>query len=544
MKKLLTALIATLLFTILFTACKSKKTNTVGRYVPQNASLIFHINGATLASKLSLEDIKKNTFFLDLYKDTSVTSFAKTIMDNPENSGVNVKGDFVGFKVMDSTSESTTIVGEITDEAKFKKLLAEANEGATETKKDGYTFSLSENSSVAYNKERFIATMAEEKSNTDFYGIDTTIAKKTTLNLNSINEKIIALTEDKSMAKDERLSVLLAEKGDAHFLFNAKYGTALDNKGVNMLTNLDKLSEGNITTGTVNFDNGKINIDAKSYAGKEVTDLFKKYNGGNFNKEMINNIPSKDLAAVFAFNFKPEGIKAFLKLLALDGFVNIGASKYGITLDDFINANKGDILFAVSDLKADASPLSLNNNFLFAASINNKKSFDKLITAGQKLGAPFASLSPNLSKINFNATDNYFAITNNADFTKNYLAANAKSNYEFISKIPEGPIAGFVNLQYIFTNSKPTTIDSTKLPEYNLNLKMWDNIIISGGAFKDDAINQHWEINLMDKNTNSLKQLNNYTNEMNLLGKNKREAAKFKWENEDVIAPIPNSVAN
>lgn len=544
MKKLFTAFFATLLFTILFSACKSKKTNTIGRYVPQTATIVFHINGATLAAKLPWGDMKKNELFTDLYKDTSVTSFAKTIMDNPQNSGVDVTNDFVGFTVMDSTGQTTTIEGSIKDDAKFKKFLAETNEGAKETTKDGYTFSLSESASVAYNKDRFIATMADKKSSSNFYGIDTMASKKSIIDLNSINEKVIALAEDKSMAKDEKFSVLLAEKGDAHFLFNAKNATPKnDNSPFSSISNLDKLTEGSITTGTVNFDNGKINIDAKSYGGKELTDLYKKYNGGSYSKEMINNIPSKNLAAVFTFNFKPEGIKELLKLMALDGFINIGASKYGFTLDDFISANKGDILFAVSDLKADASPLNLDNNFLFAASINNKKSFDKLITAGQKLASPLVGLSPNLSKINFNATDNYFAMTNSADFTKNYLAGTAKSNYEFINNIPAGSMAGFVNLQYIFTSTKPATTDAERLQEYNLNVKMWDNIMISGGAFKDDAINQHWEINMMDKSTNSLKQLNNYSNEMNLISKNKREAAKKKWEDEDVIAPIPNSVA-
>jgi hypothetical protein len=544
-KNLFTAAITMILLTVLFSACKSKKTNTIGRYVPEKATLIFHVNGASLAGKLPWEDMKKNSAFLDMYKDTSINSFAKTIMDNPENSGVNVKGDFVGFSTTDSTSETFTIEGGIVDEAKFKKLLVEANKGATESKKNGYTFSLSDKASIAYNKDRFIATIANEKSSTYFYGIDTMAKIQPTINLNSINENIIELAEDKSMAKNEKFSLLLTEKGDAHFWFNAaNANSGFDNKGVNMLTNLNKLTEGSITTGTVSFDNGKINIDAKSYAGKELTDLFKKYNGSSFSKEMVNNIPSKNLAAVFTFNFKPEGIKALLKLLALDGAANIGLAQYGFTLDDFIKANKGDVLVAVTDLKGGENVLDFNSNYIFAASVNDKISFAKLITAGQKAGAPYAQMVPSVSKVNFNISDKYFALSNNADFTKNYLAGNANSNFDFTSKLQDGPIGGFVNLQYIMTNAKPNTTDSVKLQEYNLNAKLWDNIMITGGTFKDDAINQHWEINLMDKNTNSLKQLNNYSNELNLLTKKKNEAAKKRWEDEDVIAPIPPFTTN
>jgi hypothetical protein len=46
------------------------------------------------------------------------------------------------------------------------------------------------------------------------------------------------------------------------------------------------------------------------------------------------------------------------------------------------------------------------------------------------------------------------------------------------------------------------------------SLKMWNNIIASGGDFKDNAYTSHTEINLINKDTNSLKQLNHYFNEM------------------------------
>jgi hypothetical protein len=259
---------------------------------------------------------------------------------------------------------------------------------------------------------------------------------------------------------------------------------------------------------------------------------------------MINNIPSKNLAAVFTFNFKPEGIKELLKLLALDGAANIGLAQYGFTLDDFIKANKGDVLIAVSDLKTGDKITDFNSNYIFAASVNDKNNFGKLIVAGQKVGAPYAQMVPSVNKINFNITDKYFALSSNADFTKNYLAGNANSNFDFISKLGNGPIGGFVNLQYVIANYKPNVTDSIATQEYNLNAKLWDNIMITGGAFKDDAINQHWEINLMDKNTNSLKQLNNYGNELNLITKKKNEAAKRSWEDEDVVSPLTQKIIN
>jgi hypothetical protein len=56
---------------------------------------------------------------------------------------------------------------------------------------------------------------------------------------------------------------------------------------------------------------------------------------------------------------------------------------------------------------------------------------------------------------------------------------------------------------------------------------MWDNILISGGQFKNGSLQQHVEINLMDKNSNSLKQLNSYLGTMGKLAKENED--KITW---------------
>ena len=71
--------------------------------------------------------------------------------------------------------------------------------------------------------------------------------------------------------------------------------------------------------------------------------------------------------------------------------------------------------------------------------------------------------------------------------------------------------------------------DSLTLAGFDASLKMWDNLTMKGGQFKDGGITQHWEINLMDKNTNSLKQLNKYAASMGLIAEaNKKKNAPTK----------------
>lgn len=122
--------------------------------------------------------------------------------------------------------------------------------------------------------------------------------------------------------------------------------------------------------------------------------------------------------------------------------------------------------------------------------------------------------------------------------TDTYIAGTANTSFNFTDKISDGPFGGFVNFQYILNNMKPkATADSLDVEIYNASIKMWDNLLISGGNFKDGGITQHWEANMMNKNSNSLKQLNSYLGTMSIIQEKKKAKNNIAWMNEDVMAP-------
>ena len=65
--------------------------------------------------------------------------------------------------------------------------------------------------------------------------------------------------------------------------------------------------------------------------------------------------------------------------------------------------------------------------------------------------------------------------------------------------------------------------DSLGLLAMDASIKMWENIILSGGEFKNDGVTQHIEINLVDKTTNSLKQLNKYAAAIGVIAEQKKK---------------------
>ena len=133
---------------------------------------------------------------------------------------------------------------------------------------------------------------------------------------------------------------------------------------------LDVFFKDNISTYTVSFDNGKIIINQKGYAGKEFSDFLQKYSGGRINTDFLKTIPSQNVIGAGALNFKPEGIKELIKLTGMDGVLNTYTTQVGFTLDDFVKANKGDLMFAVTDLSLKTDSLSMSATD--AGTANNK----------------------------------------------------------------------------------------------------------------------------------------------------------------------------
>ena len=211
----------------------------------------------------------------------------------------------------------------------------------------------------------------------------------------------------------------------------------------------------------------------------------------------------------------------------------MGTAQMGFNLDDVIKANKGDFLFAVTDINEDTLK-GKGGNFIFASAIGDKPSFNKLIDAGRKVEASMRQADPTPPNYAYNTNDKYFVFTNNKAATDAYLAGTANTSFPFMDKISGGPMGGFVNFQYIFTAMQPkATADSTDKAMYDASVKMWDNFFINGGNFKDGGITQHWEVNLMDKNTSSLKQLNNYSSIMGMLSEKKKLKETEAWKNSE-----------
>lgn len=505
MKMTIRLLMAICISTLLFSCGKDSKQ---GILIPKNVSIAVVVNGASMSEKLPWEEIKKNEMFQKLYTDSTLESYLKSAMENPENTGIDTKNDLIFYMLKDSLGGYIVFKGDLKDESKFKSFNSNFIKGSVSTTGDQ---NMVENgkSMAVWNKEHFAIVVDAPQLKANRYSEAN--EGNQTRKYNSIAAEILSLKKSNTLAGDKRFSSLMETKNDVAFWMNMEEL----NKGSEAMTalammNLNKLYEGSVNTATINFDNGVINLDAVSYAGKEMTDIMKKYSGSSFDKEMIRRIPTENIAMFFALNFKPEGLREFVKLTGMEGMINMGSAMAGFTVDDFIKAIKGDILFAMNmNVDANGSP---KPDIIFASSINDKPSFDKLINAGKKLGSKELS-SMNPDEMPYYSNGKYFAIGNNKTMISQYFSGNPTSDKAFMKEIKDGTVTGYADFQSIM-KSLSSKSDSFQNLQMNASLQMWDKLIINGGDIINKGSHQHYEIRLVDKSKNSLKQLNEYIGTM------------------------------
>lgn len=554
-----TPLLMAITATLVLASCS--KSNKVGRMVPKEAGFVMHINGKSLSGKINMAEFKQT----DLYKqvteefkaDSSQSDFMNKLKDYNQNIGIDSLSDFVFFADNSNKDASYFIMqAGMKDAGSFEKFLKSVYPQGSISKENGLQVMTVENKAVmTWNNDKvivgFVAPQMRDYIPPGDNGNEENLRMP---QVATYCKNLYTLKEDNSLAKEDKFTDMVNTEGDVHAWVNyEKLISNLPDMGMLSMMKTDNFLTGNITAYTLNFENGKIAIKSKGYAGKELNALLKKYSGGNVNTAMLKNIPSKDIVGVLALHFDPEGLKELVKLSGMDGFIDIFLGLKGFTIDDFINANKGDVMVAVSDLSMKKDSTSYEDihgritvsssydkpdaKFIFSAAIKDKDAFAKMINFAKKEGGDLGS-----KEINYNSNKDYFAIGNSTELISRYLAGGSNNDLPFISKLSSSPIGMYIDLQKILKIlASRDEKDSITKKITEASVKMWENVILNGGDYSGGGINQTLEVNLIDKNTNSLKQLFTYGLTMAALEKERQKI--YLADVEEVKVPELDKVA-
>jgi hypothetical protein len=528
-------------FTLLFASCKSG--GKTGLFIPKNAAIVIQVSPSSLSSKLSWDEIKKTQWFQDLSKENS-DSFAAKILDNPEAAGMDMKKDFAFFMKKQGSGGYGVFEGSIKDAAAFEALNKKISK-KDKAEKDGEwnMIAMDNNSYVAWNNDRFAyINDMPDLNTTGSFGMGGGAMERKQISGDSLKiflKQTLTLSGGESLDDDDRFTSLLKISGDVHFWMNT--GELMSGMAPMMsMMKVGSLFEGNISAATLNFDDGKISVKANQYYGKEMSKLMEKFDSKSISESVINRIPSQNVIGVLATNFNPETMKEFVKALGMDGLMNMFFAQQEFTMDDIFSATKGEFVMALTDLSVknviDTVPnygeessvprtyktTKPDMHFLFATSVNKKASFDKLLNVmNQKMPTlPFT----------YKLTNDWFVAGNHPESVDGFMAAG-NTKQPFASKISGHPFGMYVDIQKILKSN--LTQDSTGNVFMNESANMWQDAIATGGEYKNGAMTSEFVVNLVDKTTNSLKQISRYAEKMNALRKQQRMVMMHDMNNMD-----------
>jgi|GEM_PF-389423 len=569
-----TPLIAAVATLLLLASCSSK-TNKQGKMIPKEAGFVLHFNGKSLFEKLNIAEIKQTDWYKQMMeevnKDSTAPVFVKRFHENMASSGIDSVSDMLFFGQKDPEGRTKLVFeGGLRDAKAFESFLKTIYpEGSIVKDGDIQSMAIMSHAVLTWNKDKFamgmmppemggwpmhppLSNLHDQNDSAGMAGMprryydDSSAVRSEESNsladITSYCKNLYSLKESNSLGADEKFSELMNTEGDIHAwvsVDNLMGGTDMP-MGMMSMMKLDAFTKDNVSTYTVNFDKGKVVVKLKSYMSKELSDILKKYSGGSINTDMIKNIPSENVMGVLAFHFNPEGLKKMVELSGMEPFINLMTMKQGMTVDDFIKANKGDLLLVVSDLKMKKDSFDIgavkekkgkpyvfskpDMKILFSAAINDKDAFKKLIGVGSDMR------EGKDDKFHYNSNANYFAISNDSASVEQYLAGG-KHEQPFLSKISGNAIGGYADIQKILMATQPDPDkDSLTKQMWDASVKMWDNAVLTGGDYSNGGLSQQFELNLMDKNTNSLRQLFQYAMTMSGLAQKKAKLVAKEYD--------------
>ena len=554
MRKISLSLVCVASIAILCYSCK--ETNKTGALIPADAGVVIHVNATSLNSKLSWDEIRQTNWFKEMHTDSD-DSLAQKLMEDPQNSGIDTKSDLIFFTKNEGNAGYMAFEGYIKDVAAFEAFNKKVSKGAEVSKGgDLNSIRLGGESVVTWNKDRFAYVVYAPFMKTAAFSLNEGQEQTSAISADSlflISKGLFSLKSDNSLGKNEKFSDMLKEGGDIHFWMNSEHLYNGVGAGMLSMMKINALIQGNVSANTVTFDEGKITLKSKTYYNKEIANLLDKYEPRDVSADVINRIPSQNVVAAFVFNYPPEGLKDFLKVIGVDGMVNGFLGKANYSIDEFIKANKGDVVIAVTDLtmksqqmtipNPDGEPFTYNRSqpdfkVLFATSVRDRAAFDKLIgTVKSQMG----DFTKELPEVTYTLQNDWFAAGNSGEQVTKFLAGG-NNKLAFTDKISGHPFGGYVDIQAIMKATGTNLNDTASRTAFEASMKMWQDIVMTGGEYKNGALTGEVVVNLVDKSTNSLKQLNKYFDQLATTYKNQRKQYEYKMPEIDTLTvPVPEN---
>ena len=535
-----TFLLPLLAIVLLFATPSCKQAGKTGLLVPKDAIVAVHVSTESLTSKLSWEELKQTGWFKKLSDETNNEPVARELLDNPSSAGIDIKTGLTFFLNKQGQGGYACFQGGLKDAAAFEATLKKATrEEVTIQKKDDLNIvALGSEAVLTWNNSRFIFLGDAPLGGFNPLGYSEKQMRFDTDSLIEFAKSTYKLKGKELLDSDSKFADLVKSNGDIHFYFSSEnYYNGLMGGMLNLFK-ASELMEGNVVTGSLNFDNGKISVTGKQYYGKELAKILEKYPAKKIDGKLLNRLPSGDLIGFFAVDAQMDGLVEILKLTGVDGVANGYLGKKDLTLQDLAKAFTGEFAMALTGVerktktiefegyegkKQSFTSTSSEPNYVVGVGIRDKNIFDKLFgIMREEMGG-----ADTLKGVTIRTDNNWFVASDRQGTADAFLAGNNKPTYA--EKLNGHTTALYLNFQALFNTIQKESNDLSDSVALKLSMDTWQDIVMYGDQGKGSG-DFTFEVNMVDKNTNSLKQINQYVDRLASIRDERRKKLTEQWD--------------
>ncbi|MGC4037395.1 MAG: DUF4836 family protein [Chitinophagaceae bacterium] len=517
----LTKLIASSLLFLSFCVSSNAQVDLI-KYLPENASAIISLNSASLKQKMTWQELAQSKFFEALVKKAPME--VKPFLSNPDGLGLDRSPEVIIAIVGDEKNPKNGYAAafiRMKNIDQFTEAIQKLFKNHPIKTIGANKIMIDQDGAFGWNKDMAVITMGE--NNKEFRSAKTPKAMTvaTENKFKTLTDRCIRLLTVKlnsSYTKDPRFTSLMSSEGDIRMWSTSSFKPLQDifNKKKQAVAVSPKL-KGGVKAAVINFDNGQISWQTKSYLAKSVDSLYKIYPGNKINTDAAGRLPGGDVLAYISMNYSFDLFKALFEIAGVKDMAKGAFKNNEFKGQDFSDALAGDLTIAVVKADEFAVDDSLTQNLgglqlFLTGGIKDKSKFEKIAASIKKKSDSLANGNGKGAKFlsglkdGLQYDDKSFVLSLSPQAAAGFMKRSpAAALPVWLQSYNSAPAFVSLDLKSIFSLIMQMKKGNTNEESQEL-LKSFDRLVYSGGTYNTDHLDNKVEIQFTDKSQNSLKQ--------------------------------------
>ena len=510
MKKALQFMVMLAAVAVCITSC-SNNASKLTRFIPKDASVVAGIDAKGMTEKLAKGNMDIDTI-ASLLSGGNDSSEIETKWNELKSSGIDLSAELYVFgkqtsSIMEGSSSTMGVLVSLKDVSAFEQFIKKKKPGAEIKTSGDYSYvALGDDYIVGWkDKVAILDNVHGGKNAPGTYNTGEGTLSQLLLT------KLFAQGASESIESVDAFKDLEKEQGD--ILFYSAVSSTDAGLSALSLSKMGDLIADSYTTGTINFEDGKVVASFTGTTSKVLGQIFEKYPGHSLDAGALDKYPLH-ADGFMSLSFNPRVLAEIVKYAGAEDMANQALSQYSLTIDDVVKALKGDITVAVTandDMQKPqpGMPEKSPAKFIFNAAIGDKASYDKVVKALNAKGVQVPQNGvvavPMFGNLAVSVTDKNLVVASDIDILQKYLSGTSKGSVtdDVKSKISGKSVAFYADINAVMQKIKAAHPDSTASAK-DSTAPFIKDFIATGDKLNGKTVKGDAELRMLDESQNSL----------------------------------------